>query len=60
MQLQAPWVNKLSDGLQVKDIETTHKVMTALRRKLEVDRDAEEPARSLRRTPESIHRENGD
>jgi DNA-binding MarR family transcriptional regulator len=35
MQLQAPWVNKLSDGLQVKDIETTHKVMTALRRKLE-------------------------
>jgi DNA-binding MarR family transcriptional regulator len=37
MQLQAPWVNKLSDGLLVKDIETVHRVMTALRRKLESD-----------------------
>jgi DNA-binding MarR family transcriptional regulator len=42
MGLQAPWINKLSDGLQLKDIETTHSVMTALRRKLEGDGDAEE------------------
>jgi DNA-binding MarR family transcriptional regulator len=41
MRLQAPWVNKLSKGLQVEDIETTHKVMTVLRQKLEGDRDAE-------------------
>lgn len=44
MGLQAPWINKLSDGLQLKDIETTHSVMTALRRKLEGDGDAEEQA----------------
>jgi DNA-binding MarR family transcriptional regulator len=35
MELQAPWVNKLSDGLSVKDIETVDRVITALRRKLE-------------------------
>jgi DNA-binding MarR family transcriptional regulator len=44
MRLQAPWVNNLADGLRVEDIETTHSVMTALRRKLEGDRDAEEQA----------------
>jgi DNA-binding MarR family transcriptional regulator len=44
MGLQAPWINKLSDGLQLQDIETTHSVMTALRRKLEGDGDAEEQA----------------
>jgi DNA-binding MarR family transcriptional regulator len=44
IRLQAPWVNKLSEGLQVEDIETTNKVMTALRRKLEGDRDAEDRA----------------
>jgi DNA-binding MarR family transcriptional regulator len=37
MRLQAPWVDKLSDGLPVTDIETTHKVMTALRQKFEED-----------------------
>jgi DNA-binding MarR family transcriptional regulator len=41
MRLQAPWVNGLSDGLAVKDIETTRNVMTTLRRKLEDDADAE-------------------
>jgi DNA-binding MarR family transcriptional regulator len=35
MDLQAPWVNRLSDGLSVKDIETVHRVITALRKKLE-------------------------
>jgi|SRR5262245_58300812 len=35
MDLQAPWVNSLSDGLPVRDIETVHRVITTLRRKLE-------------------------
>jgi DNA-binding MarR family transcriptional regulator len=35
MRLQAPWVNGLADGLLVKDIETVHRVITALREKLE-------------------------
>ena len=41
MRLQAPWINKLSEGLQAVDLETTHSVITALRRKLEGDGDAE-------------------
>lgn len=44
MVVQTPWINKLSKGLHLKDIETTHAVMTALRRKLEGDGDAEEQA----------------
>jgi DNA-binding MarR family transcriptional regulator len=35
MDLQAPWVNSLSNGLSVKDIKTVHAVVTALRKKLE-------------------------
>ena len=35
MSLQAPWINTLSQGLVVRDIETTHRVLTTLRRKLE-------------------------
>src|SRR5580700_8214808 len=34
MELQAPWVNGLSDGLSVKEIETVHRVVTTLRKKL--------------------------
>ena len=41
MHLQAPWINKLSEGLQLKDLEATHRVITALRQKLEGDGDAE-------------------
>ena len=37
MRLQAPWVNGLSEGLSVKDVETTHRVMLALRDKLDGD-----------------------
>ena len=44
MGLQASWVNKLSAGLRAEDIETTRGVMMALRRRLESDSDAEEPA----------------
>ena len=36
MELQAPWVNSLSDGLSVKDIETVRRVVTALRNRLKI------------------------
>jgi len=35
MELQAPWINDLSEGLSVKDIRTVHRVVAALRDKLE-------------------------
>ncbi len=35
MDMQAPWVNELADGLLVKDIGTVRRVVTALRMKLE-------------------------
>jgi DNA-binding MarR family transcriptional regulator len=35
MRLQAPWVNSLANGLSVKDIQTFHRVIMALRQKLE-------------------------
>ena len=41
MRLQAPWINELSKGFRVADLETTHSVITALRQKLEADREAE-------------------
>jgi DNA-binding MarR family transcriptional regulator len=34
-RLQAPWVNGLSDGLAVKEIEAAHRVIAALRDRLE-------------------------
>jgi len=34
-RLQVPWVNALADGLSVKDIETTHRVISHLRDRLE-------------------------
>src|SRR5271170_3598494 len=43
MILQVPWVNRLSDGLSAKDIETVHRVVTAVRKKLE-DNDLKERA----------------
>lgn len=42
MRLQAPWSNSLADGLTVKDIETAHRVMLALRRNLNARDDADE------------------
>lgn len=42
MRLQAPWINRLSKGLQVEDIETTRTVMSELRSRLEGNGDAEE------------------
>ena len=35
MRLQAPWVNSISSGVSVKDIETVHRVMATLRKNLE-------------------------
>lgn len=37
MRLQAPWVNALTEGLTVKDIQTAQRVIGALRDKLEAD-----------------------
>lgn len=42
MGLQAPWINKLSEGLRVEDIETTHNVLRALRKMLESSRGADD------------------
>jgi DNA-binding MarR family transcriptional regulator len=44
MRLQAPWINGLSDGLAVKEIETAGRVMTALRKKLEGNDESEDRA----------------
>jgi len=44
MELQAPWINDLSDGLSVKDIRTVHRVVRNLRDKLEGNGDLEESA----------------
>jgi DNA-binding MarR family transcriptional regulator len=42
--LQAPWVNRLADGLSLKDIETVHRVITAVRNKPEGPEVAKKPA----------------
>jgi DNA-binding MarR family transcriptional regulator len=34
MRLQAPWSDKLSEGLSVKDLETAHRVVLALRQNM--------------------------
>ncbi|MNP73523.1 hypothetical protein D3C76_1702480 [compost metagenome] len=35
MKLQAPWINELSQGLKVEDIQTTYQVLHQLRSQLE-------------------------
>lgn len=42
MRLQAPWVNQLAEGLEMKDIKKMHSVMTTLRQKLEGTKDTQE------------------
>lgn len=44
MGLQAPWAESLADGLPVKDIKTAHRIMIALRKKLESNGAHEEQA----------------
>ena len=39
MQFQAPWISHLSQGLSVADIQTTHKVLIALRKTLEANEE---------------------
>jgi DNA-binding MarR family transcriptional regulator len=41
MRLQAPWVNRLVDGVAVKDIETVERVIVRLRQNLESSDEAE-------------------
>lgn len=42
MRVQIPWVNGLASGLPAKDIEAAHRVLRALRAKLEVERNPAE------------------
>ncbi|MBY4912413.1 MarR family transcriptional regulator [Ralstonia insidiosa] len=35
MRVEVPWANALADGLEPSDLQTTHQVLTALRRRLE-------------------------
>ena len=35
MELQTPWVNRLSKGLTIMDLETVHRAITSLRKTLE-------------------------
>src|SRR5262245_4480215 len=35
MELQAPWVNRLTEGVAVKELETVHRIVAALRQNLE-------------------------
>lgn len=44
IRLYDPKVNALADGLSVDDIETAHRVLITLRKKLEGDEDAEKQA----------------
>jgi DNA-binding MarR family transcriptional regulator len=41
MRLQVPWINNLSDGLSIKDVETFRRVIMALRQKLETNESVE-------------------
>jgi DNA-binding MarR family transcriptional regulator len=44
MRLQAPWIDRISAGLSVKDIETVQRVMTTLRKNLESNDELRERA----------------
>ncbi len=42
MRLQTPWINRLSEGIRVADIETTHNVVATIRQRLEANADTGE------------------
>jgi DNA-binding MarR family transcriptional regulator len=44
MRLQAPWADGLAEGLRVEDLETAHRIITALRKRLEGSGELEEQA----------------
>lgn len=41
MRLEVPWANALADGLEPAALQTTHQVLTVLRKRLEGSSDAE-------------------
>jgi hypothetical protein len=41
MDLQVPWINRLSEGLTVKELETVHRAIAFLREKSEVNAEAD-------------------
>ncbi|HTO78623.1 MAG TPA: MarR family winged helix-turn-helix transcriptional regulator [Methylocystis sp.] len=51
MRLQAPWSDRLSEGLSVKDIGTAHRVMLALREKLGARDEGEGAEAGVARRP---------
>ena len=44
MRLQLPWVNRLSDGLSMKDLESTSRVVSTLRGRLESSQEPDDRA----------------
>ncbi|PDT77797.1 MarR family winged helix-turn-helix transcriptional regulator [Bradyrhizobium sp. C9] len=44
MRLQLPWVNGLSDGLSIKDLEATGRVVSTLRGRLESSQEPDDRA----------------
>ncbi|WP_375785291.1 MarR family winged helix-turn-helix transcriptional regulator [Bradyrhizobium sp. Pha-3] len=44
MRLQLPWVNGLSDGLSMKDLESTSRVVSTLRGRLESSQEPDDRA----------------
>lgn len=42
MELQTPWVNRLSENLTVKQLTTLHRAITSLRKQLEADAATDE------------------
>jgi DNA-binding MarR family transcriptional regulator len=44
MRLQAPWADSLAEGLHAEDLETAHRIIAALRKKLEGGGELEEQA----------------
>lgn len=44
MELQAPWINNLSEGLSIKDIATVDRVVKTLRTMLEDQDEVDERA----------------
>jgi DNA-binding MarR family transcriptional regulator len=56
MELQAPWINRLSHGLSVKDIQTVRRVVTVLLTRLEDDLEAGEAGEGERRAVPQVRR----
>lgn len=44
MHLEAPWINKLAEGLSAEAIEAAHQVITTVLQRLETQGDAEDSA----------------